>query len=60
MVQEPFSDPQGMGQRWTCLLCGESLEQYEQVGGGMTPEQLDELMQPIRRGRPPGRPRRAD
>lgn len=55
MVQEPFTDPRGMGQRWVCLLCGESLEQYEEFRNGMTPAQLDDLMQPSRRGRPPKR-----
>lgn len=52
MVVEPYSDPQSRGQRWTCLACGEAIEQAEPNDRRMTPEQIAAAEAPVRRGRP--------
>lgn len=56
IVQEPFSDPTGTGQRYVCLACGDGWDDYARPAhGGMTEAQREELQRPVRRGRKPGR-----
>lgn len=53
VVAEPFFDDIGSGQALVCLACGERIDNYlEFRTGEMTEEQIRELMEPQRLGRP--------